>query len=240
MCVNYYDLPQVSNSDLTALARACNALPDNREELEDVFNFGSLVDAMLTESFRLSYGLRTLTDEYGRVTYYTQEVWDQASTMVRQARKDKVISMALKQMIGQYVFVRRFVFTFGGLDEYLMMRCKFDQYHRALRMGMEYKTTSCRTKKQFREAVDHFHWDRAAHIYINLGRAESHWIKGISKETGEIFTIAVNKGHEIYTNGGQKAAYWCNKWNILIPNFKAHETSLLQGKNEHVLNAWHA
>lgn len=227
--VNYYELPQVSNSDLTALARACNALPDRRDELEDIFNFGSLVDAMLTESYKCRWDDMLLANDDATFTRYTPDVWAQAVSMVRQAKKDPVISLAIKKMIGQYVFVRRIGFTFEGVEDYIDMRCKFDQFSKAMCMGMEYKTTSCRTRNQFREAVAHFHWDRAAAVYMDLARIDQHWICGISKQTEEVFKIAVPRVSEIYQVGLKKYSFWCNRWNMLIPKFINHEADQLSG-----------
>jgi len=217
--MKYFDRPEVSNSDFTSLARAYNCLPDNRAELEDIFNFGSLVDAMLTEKWRVNFFSMTLDDD-GKVLQYAPDIFAQAVRLADACKKDPVISLALKHMVGQYVFIRKgFAFEYEGESYRIDARCKFDGFSRALDMGMEYKTTSCANKKQFREAIDHFHWDRAGAWYMDLARINRHWICGVSKKSGEIFKLAIDRESDIYKIGKRKYSFWAYRWDLLVTPF---------------------
>lgn len=222
--MNYYDRPELSNSDLTALARMYNALPDNREELEDVFNFGSLVDAMLSERHRVDFALRELTEDGGRVIRYSPAVFTQAERLATLAKRDPVIRALVENAVGQYVFIRTIVFDFEGEEYAIKSRCKFDAYARPLAMGADYKTTACTSYNQFKNAISHFHWDRQAAFYMDLARIDRHWIIGISKKTGQIFKHAIERDDETYKVGRAKYCYWAAKWATLIQPFALHAT----------------
>lgn len=215
MIGNYWNIKALSNSELTALARAVNALPDNRAELEDVFNFGSLVDAMLTESWKVNRIERTLLQDDGFYLEYSAALFDQAVRLVEYCRKDPVISMIVKHMIGQYIFVRSMQIDFKGYSCVVKCKCKFDAYSKLLRMGADYKTTSCTTEKQFIEAIDFFHWDRQGAFYMDLGKIDKHWIIGISKPTGKIFKYAIERGGEAYERGKNKYCKWATRYDML-------------------------
>lgn len=217
--MNYYSRPEVSNSDLTALARLYNALPDNRAELEDIFNFGSLVDAMLSEEEKVDFHRGTLREDGGRIIQYEADIFEQAYNLARHSRKDPVIGAILKQMVGQYIFIRRLAFEYEGEELEIRARCKFDAYGKSLSMGADYKTTSCANRKQFREAISFFHWDRQGAFYMDLARIDRHWIIGISKKTGEIFKHAIQRGDPVYLEGKAKYSLWAYRWKLLIEPF---------------------
>lgn len=218
--LSYFDLPEVSNSELTALARSFHALPDNREELEDIFNFGSLVDAMLTEKHRVSYVYLSLTEESGKIIYYDVYVFQCACRLAEECLKDMAILQLIKTGVGQYIFRRRLNFDYEGDSYSIAARCKFDLFSRTFKIGTEFKTTACTTIKQFRESVDFFHWDRAAAWYLDIARIDRHWIVGMSKKNDQIFKIAVQRGDSIYSAGKAKYSLWAYRWLIFCENFK--------------------
>lgn len=218
--MNYFDLPEVSNSDLTALARACKGVPDNRDELEDIFNFGSLVDAMLTEDHKVGYKTRTLLQDDGSLLFYTEVIFAQAEKLADNLRKDPLVSQFLRVMKGQYVFVRSLRFIYHDEEYVIRARCKFDGYAKLFKTGLDYKTTACTSQKQFNAAIDFFHWDRQAAFYMDLAGIDRHWIIGISKKNGKVFKFAIQRGDEVYNRGRSKYAFWAYRWLILLENFK--------------------
>src|SRR5882672_3542634 len=110
---NYFSLPSVSNSELQALRRATNALPNPFEDIQDSFNFGSLVDAMLTEPHRVNHCHFTLEDN-GRQITFTPTEWELAIAMYKQALKDPVISVFVGSGSGQHIFSRALTFEYDG------------------------------------------------------------------------------------------------------------------------------
>ena len=90
----YYDRPEVSNSDLTALKELLHPRLQfgNREE---AFRFGSLVDAIITEPARVNYYRLTVDD-----VQYTEEEFRHAREMYKalrmEARDDGFLDYVLR------------------------------------------------------------------------------------------------------------------------------------------------
>lgn len=219
--IDYYALPEVSSSDLGALKRMFYNDERDLSELEDVFNFGSLVDAMLTERGRVFWAAHQLIDGY-KLIDFTPDVWHQAERLAEALRKDKVVALMLKVMIGQYVFRRTLTFTYEGDDYEIRARCKLDGYCKRFATGLDYKTTACKTRKEFIGAIDFFDWDKQAAFYMDLAKLERFWIIGISKKTGEIFKHAIERGDETYLRGRGKYTVWSYRWKMLIEPFANH------------------
>jgi len=165
----------------------------------DIFNFGSLVDAMLSEEFRINPLTLTLRQDIGPDIVYASDIFLQADRLADRCKKDPVIAEILKRMIGQYIFIRSLGFTYEGEDLALRARCKFDAYGKALAMGADYKTTAA--------------------FYMDLARIEMFWIIGISKVTGEIFKHAIRRGDAVYLAGRAKYSFWAYRWKLLVEPF---------------------
>jgi len=219
MAENYFDLPEVSSSDLGALERTFYGADDNRDALKGTFNFGSLVDAMLTETRKLDFVMHTLTEEGGEVIEFDVKVWRDAERLASALRKDPLVSLMLAVMVGQYIFRRTLTFNYEGEEYTIRGRCKFDGYYHHLGIGLDYKTTACKTLKEFRASIDHFNYDRQAAWYMDLTGINQHWIIGISKVTGEIFKHVVARGDETHRRGVEKYSLWAYRWIILIGGF---------------------
>jgi hypothetical protein len=225
--MNYFDLPEVSSSDLGALKREYYGLPDNREQLEEIFNFGSLVDAMLTEREKLDYLTLGLRQENGFYIYYTYDTWRRAEVLAEAARKDPVIGRMLDWMVGQYIFRRTLSFDYQG-DEYkIRARCKFDLLAKKLLTGLDFKTTACTTQKQFEESIDFFDWDKQASYYMDISKNNYHWIVGISKKNDKIFKYAIERGDAMHKRGADKYSVWAYRWVTLIEPFQTYNLKLV-------------
>jgi hypothetical protein len=217
---NYFDLPEVSSSDLGALERLFYGRPDNRAELEEIFNFGSLVDAMLTERELLDYTSCSLRVPGKLDIHYSPLVWRQAERLAGHLRKDPVVARMLPVMKGQYIFRRTLDFSYDGEEYKIRARCKFDLYTKLYQTGLDFKTTACKTKKEFVNAVDHFDWDKQGAWYMDLARIDYHWIVGVSKVTGEIFKHVIERGDATHKRGVEKYSVWAYRWLILIEPFE--------------------
>ena len=216
--MNYYELSSVSNSDLTELRRAYYGIEDPKG-LERVFAFGSLVDAMLSERSKLNTLSRSLTDDYGVVIYFEIEVWRFAEKLAKELANDSKVLRLGDSLIGQYVFNRTLPFIYQG-DEYsIRARCKFDGFSKRFATGLDYKTLSCTTQKQFVESIAHFSYDRAAAWYMDLARIDYFWIIGISKINGKVFKYAIERGSEMHLSGVNKYSRLAFNWVTLIDGF---------------------
>jgi len=217
--INYFDLPEVSSSDLGALKRTFYGLPDNRAELIKVFNFGSLVDAMLTERYLLYpvvMGLRTLD---GQMVYFTLEDWKLAERLAATLAEDPVIRRLLPMAVGQYIFRRTLDFIYEGEVYQIRGKCKFDLYARGIKTGLDFKTTAATTRAQFIESIDFLDYDKQAAYYMDLGRVDQYWIAGISKKNGKIFKVAIERGDATHKAGVAKYTVWARRWVMLIDPF---------------------
>ncbi len=220
MSVSYFDLPEVSNSDLKALGKMIFGIEDNRESLEDILNFGSLVDAMLTETWRVTHLTCTLHLETGGVIQFTPEAFLLAKKLSAALKADRVVSMLVDTMIGQYVFAKTIGFKYQGEEFEIRGRCKFDGFNKKFKLGCDYKTTACTSYAQFKNSIDHFDYDQQGAWYMDLAGIDRHWIIGISKKNSQVFKYAIERGDETYLNGVRKYSRLAYLWKLLIEDFK--------------------
>jgi hypothetical protein len=229
MIGNYWNIDALSNSELSSLAKAYNALPvDMPENLEGTLNFGSLVDGMLTEPWKIDRIMLALTQDDGSLLKFTRDIFEFADRLAAGCKADPLISAMLKLMVGQYVFVRTLEGDHDGFPFAIRGKCKFDLFGKTISTGCDFKTTACTTEKAFREAVDYFHWDRQAAFYMDLARINRHWIIGISKINGKIFKVAIERGDKLFERGKAKYSFWCHKYDILnLKEFSQPQTSIV-------------
>jgi hypothetical protein len=215
---NYYKLPEVSSSDLGELKRVW--YNTERPDLEEIFNFGSLVDAMLTERHLLDAVSCSLMVPGSLDLHFSPLVWRQADTLADNLRNDPAIALMLPAMRGQYIFRRTLDFTFEGEELRIRGRCKFDLFSKAHKTGLDFKTTSCETLKAFIAAVDFFDWNKQAAWYMDLARIDRHWIVGVSKKNGQVFKYAIERGDENHKRGVAKYSVWAYRWLMLVEPFE--------------------
>lgn len=215
--MNYFSLPSVSNSDLNALRKAYYCSEDAFDPAE-VYKFGNLVDAMLTEPERVNYWYFTLEDNGAQITY-TPTDFELAKAMTKVCLKDPVIAAFIAQGSGQYIFDRLLPFQFEGNDYQIQARCKFDSIKMAQKIGCSYKTTSCTTRKSFIESIEHFNYDQQEAWYMDIAEIDRDFICAISKKTKEVFKVAVQRGDELYERGRQKYSFWAYRWLMFVEGF---------------------
>jgi hypothetical protein len=216
---NYYLLPAVSCSDLKSLLLAFYAVPDRREALQDTFNFGSLVDAMLTEPHKVDHKRKALIEDTGNVIYFDEVTFRSALKLAEAMRKDPIVAQLLAVSAGQYVFTRRLSFEYEGDIYEIPARCKYDLFSKPFRTGADFKTTACTTLKAFRESIDFFYYDMGAAWYMDLAKIDTFWIIAISKKNGQIFKHAIKRGDETYESGRRKYSLWAYRWLLFVDSF---------------------
>lgn len=219
----YFLRPEVSNSELQSLRRAYYNVPD--PDLEQVFKFGNLVDALLTTPTLVSMveGCYQLMDDDGIIRFTRDETF-LAYRMYKACLVDPVIREFIRHGSGQHVFTRDLLFTYEDAEYTIKARCKFDSIYPAIRTGVDYKTTSCTTRKAFIASIEHFNYDQQAAWYLDTAGTDRHWIIGISKKTKEIFKFAIQRGDETYQRGRSKYSFWSRVWLMLFENFILPET----------------
>lgn len=210
--IDYFGLPQVSNSDLGQLRKEINGIVEILN-LDFHYAFGSLVDAMLTEPKHII--------KLAKAAYiFTVEHYLMADKMVDYCLKDPLIPLMLKKSTGQYVYIRTLTFTDDMGTFKMKCRCKFDLLNKPMKMGLDFKTLSVETYNAFIASIEHFDYDRQAAFYMNLARLDRFWIIGISKKNAQIFRLAITRGDKYYKSGNAKVLYWARKYNDMIYNIE--------------------
>lgn len=209
----YYNRREVSNSDLTELK---NLLHPRQQfgDKEAAFRFGSLVDAIITESARVNIYRHTVDD-----IQYTADEFALALEMYKslrmEARKDDFLAKVLELSDTQRFMVNQAQrFEYGSFSFTLGTRCKWDWFLSACNFGGDLKTTFATSQKQFDEAVDFFDWDRSRAWYMDIANSNLDFIYAISKKNCLVFKKHINRGDAIYLRGREKYEelafqYWC-------------------------------
>jgi hypothetical protein len=216
--MTYFSLPCVSNSDLIALRKAFYCFEETYDPAE-VFKFGNLVDAMLTEEHRVNYFYFTLQDS-DQVINYAPSEFGLAKAMVKRCKADPVIKAFIAMGHGQKVFSEMLRFSFDGVDYEIKARCKFDSIITPIKTSVDYKSTGCTKRKSFIESIEHFNYDQQGAWYMDVGGSDRHWIIGISKKTKELFKYVIERGDETYKRGVSKYTFWAYRWLMFVEGFK--------------------
>lgn len=212
---NYYNRTEVSNSDLTELKQLLHPRMQFGDK-EKAFRFGSLVDAIITEPFRVNYYQRSVDD-----VVYSEEEFRHAEEMHRALRReairDNFLASVLEQADTQRFMVRsQQPFEYGGFPFTLNTRCKWDWWLPQHHFGGDLKTTFASSQREFEEAVDFFDWDRSRAWYMDLAGSDRDFIYAISKKNGCIFKKFIRRGDPVYQRGREKYEELAFHWWCLI------------------------
>lgn len=209
----YYNRPEVSNSDLTALK---NLLHPRMEfgNKEAAFRIGNLVDAIVTEPDRVNYYSRTVDD----VPYSTDDFRfgeELAKSLRRYAKHDMFLAKVLEEAETQCCMVEEgHRFNYGGFTFTLDIRCKWDWYMRQYGFGGDLKTTAASSQKEFEEAYDFLDIDRSRAWYMDIAKSDRDFVYAVSKKNFKVFKVFTRRDDPVYTRGRDKYEelafqYWC-------------------------------
>lgn len=209
---DYFDRPEVSNSDLSWLKM--NLLSSQEQmDFTNAYRMGSLIDAMITEPERVNYFKFTIGEEK-----YTADEFEICKAMKRAFMKDEFCRGFASQCCGQKIFSTSIPLTFDGIEFSLMMRGKYDLWSDLLTWGGDIKSTTATTQKQFEEAIRHWDYDRQRAVYMSLSGAKKDMIIGISKVNYKIFKVPVSRDSELFKSGYEKFSDLGFKWWYLFEN----------------------
>jgi len=200
----YFSRPEVSNSDLTALKYELSGyeLPD----MTEVFAFGNLVDAMITEPDRIDWWRKLLDG-------HPAKDFDKAKKMYKAAMEDSRVLAVLKNAKMQHVSIGERKFLWTDIDFELQCRCKWDFFGH---IAGDIKTTAATTQKQFEAACLHFDYPRSRAWYMDLERTGRDLIIGISKVNFKVFFLPIERNDKYYKAGKEQYTelafrYWVLK-----------------------------
>lgn len=220
----YYSLPYVSNSELGSLQDLLydRSKPDN---IQGIYDFGNLVDAMLTEKDKFDNETGILTDQ-GRELTFTDEQLESARLMQIAGEHDSFLAAISKLSNFQHIILReRFLFEQDGWKVYMKTKCKYDLLVKKMKIGGDIKTTGCTTLEQFIASIFHFNYDRQGAFYMDMGELDKFVYIGISKKKNkkgkhEVFKFVIQRGDETYLSGKAKYNYLGFKYFYLVYNLK--------------------
>jgi len=209
----YYNLPEVSNSDLSWLQKYWQA-EDLVYDLERAYRFGTLIDCMITEPHKINFFKLTCAGEA-----YTKDEFAVAEQMKRSFYRDPFCRLLAEKSEFQKITVRRdFPISHEGFDFKLHVRCKWDlNAKRLLRISGDIKSTTATTEKQFLEACHHFNYFRQRAWYMDIDDVDRDMLIGISKVSPyRLFKIPIERGGELYAIGKQQYQQLAFKWFYLF------------------------
>lgn len=205
----YYFRPEVSNSDLTQLAKYW--MPDNLVyDIEAAYRFGGFFDAMITESHKVNFFKRTFA---GQV--FNESEFKMAEKMKDSYWKDSFCSLLTKHSDMQKVSVRKdFPIQYGDIRFTLDVRLKWDLYamKSPLKMTGDIKSTTAKTEKEFIAACHYFQYFRQRAWYMDIDEVDRDMLIGVSKVNYKVFKLPVVRGGEFHKIGQEQYQDLAFKW----------------------------
>lgn len=205
--MNYFDRPEVSNSDLSALKAYLESADRNWIGMEHIFYFGNLLDAMLTEPERINFYLKT----FDGVPVQTKD-FEKAKRMKASFLKDSFSRTVAENSEKQTVLIDDVCLEHNGMPFSLRMRGKLDFYLPYQNLIADLKTTAAKTQREFETAMDFFDNDRQAVVYMTLAKVDRFAFLGISKKNHNLFKIFIDKDSDMYRTGYEKFTELAFKW----------------------------
>lgn len=232
--LNYYTDPvflkYVSNSQLGDFKKALYLIPERSLNLQDIFDFGNLVDAKVSEEHKLDFPNRILAEESSnRLIQFSQQDWDRGMAMGDAVNGNSIIKLLKPTSIPQYIIMRRkHEYNYQGDTVHMPTRCKFDFLNKVFKVAIDIKTTSCTTQESFVKSMKTFSYFRQGAMYMDLARIDKMWYIAVSKTKDRfgkypVFQFAIKRGDENYNWGKAEYSklgylYYHMIYNFQLPN----------------------
>lgn len=203
----YYSRNEVSNSDLTTLKNYLEGKESEFPNKEQVYYFGNLFDAMVTESTKIDFK----NQKFNNIPV-DPSLFSNASKMKYSFLKDPFAFNVAKNSKKQTVIIDNVSLTFKEFTFTLLMRCKLDFDLSHIDLIADLKSTAATSEDQFISAVDMFDYDRQAAVYMSLAKVNRFAIIGVSKKNAKVFKVLIDKDSEFYKSGMEKFTDLAFKW----------------------------
>lgn len=202
----YFDRNEVSNSDLSWVKEYYFPMKIQIEK-EKAYKFGTLIDAILTEPFKVDF-FQYKVDGIP----YTKEDFEIADQMRKSFLKDDLAQSMLKISSTQEIMIKNRAFSYGGFEFNLDVRCKWDLWINKMNYGGDIKSTAATSQKQFEEAVRFFDYDRQRAWYMDIAGSDKDVLIGISKKNFKVFKVPIRRGDDLYNEGKKKYEQLAYLW----------------------------
>jgi hypothetical protein len=191
--MNYFNHSYVSKSNLVDLKRKLDPNSTQPENLEQIFDLGTLIDVTLLEP---------------HLANVDHKDYELAKTMANAIFKDRL----LRDLIMMPDFKRKWEFYRNDLFG-LPARCQTDGVSKMISTIFEYKGLSVTSDKQFDEAIYTFDYDLGAAWYLETSKLKYTIIGAASKkQPDKVFKRLVDRDHKIYKRGILKAEVLTTAW----------------------------
>lgn len=196
----YFDRQEVSNSDLSWLAKYWLA-GDLAYDIDVAYRFGTLIDCMITEPHKVNFFKFTVDGDK-----YTKDEFRLAEEMKAAFFQDPFCKLMAENSEMQSIVTREdFEIEHEGFRFTMAVRLKFDlDARKKLKMTGDIKSTTAKTEKEFIAACHHFGYFRQRAWYMDISKSEKDVLIGISKVNKKVFKIPIAKGGEFYNIGKEQ------------------------------------
>lgn len=205
---DYYRRSEVSNSDLSKLKQELYG--DMERDPTLAYNFGRLIDCMITEPEKVNFFNLTCDGEQ-----YTDKDFEVAERMKLFFQKDEMARTILKLADTQKIMINPHQ-TFDSEVFTLPTRCKWDLWMSSLRWGGDLKSTTAKTQREFEEAVKFFDYDRQRYFYMNMAGSNQDVLIGVSKVNFKVFKVLIKRGDPLWKSGREKCLHLAEKYYLLF------------------------
>ncbi len=189
---DYFDRPEASNSDLKKLWRLVNGGHDEPENLQEIYDTGTLIHQVPLEHHR--------ADVNHKDYVLGKQMRD---TLLKDALCRQII------LIHDFQREREFINDVHGIRG----RCKMDGSSVALSLVLEYKGLGVTTEKAFHEAIVRFDYDQGATWYLDVSGFKQCLIVAVSKRNPKLmFKCLIDRNHKYYHTGLEKVERCVELW----------------------------
>lgn len=194
--MSYFDHPNLSNSDIKSFKRSLGLLPEEPENLQEIFDLGSYFHAAILEPHVAKELLRT-----------TETITEEDVKMVEKMRKRYWEDQFCREFSMANDFCRekeRYEEVVVGPYK-VKLRCKADGLRSRVGFFLELKGLGVTTEKAFKDALLRFDYDQALAHYMITADCKFAVIVGISKKDPRKLFKHICKRHDnFFAEGEQK------------------------------------
>lgn len=204
--MSYFQRPEISVSDIKTFLKKAKGGNPEPENLEKIFELGSLNHAVI---FEPSAATRPET--------ITDDEWRTAILMKERFFREELCRM----LVMRPDFQREMPFfkeiEVGGMKYNARIKC--DGISKGIKTVLEYKGLAVTTEKAFLDAIDNLMYDMAAVQYLLVSECEMILIVGISKiKPSLLFKKIIKKHDETYLWGEEKLIQALRLWREYSPD----------------------
>lgn len=197
----YFKLPHASNSGLKEAHKLFSASESGERDLTGAYEFGSAIDALLTNPGELN--TKNLTNDQVR----------DILQMRKALSKDPTYNALCAKADTQAVFTHEaFPIDIDGMLTTIRAKCKYDFWQPKMNFGCDLKSTTAKEQSAFSAAAIFMKYPMQGAWYMDITGSDRFVIIGISKVNYKVFTFSIRRGDEHYTKGRAQYLYYSKSW----------------------------